>query len=95
MVTTEPIKVDLPSSKPDMSTPIKVFVTKNNEYYLDTTSYPNLALLEEALLEQVDTTLYRQSIKLMADKDANWGQCVELIDMAKRHQLSIIVATEK
>lgn len=95
MVTTGH-DVDVPSSKNGVSkkkSNIKVFVTKENEYFIganNKTPVPTEELENSIMAELKNDSV----IELMGDKYSNWEHSVKVIDIAKRNKLAIVIKTK-
>ncbi len=95
MVTTGH-DVDVPTSKNGISqkkSNVKVFVTKDNEYFIGSNSKTPVKM--EELETSIMAELKNDSvIELMGDKFSNWEHSVKVIDIAKRNKLAIVIKTK-
>ncbi len=93
------IKINLPQSNSETSTKevvARISIDKNGNYFLGTEKNEDMQvsseILEESLLELMvsDTATY---IALYADKETAHKEVVNVLDIAKRNNIKLVIAT--
>ena len=93
------MKLDLPSATAPVKPPkkdevIKVSVTGENKFYVGNEGIPvTLEQLEGAIMNQVITT-GDSIVELSGDKGSKWEYNVNVIDVAKKNQLKLVIKTK-
>jgi biopolymer transport protein ExbD len=99
MVSNPNMKLDLPSATapvkpPEKNEVIKVSVTNENKFYVGNEGIPvTLEKLEGAIMNQVLTT-GDSIVELSGDKASNWEYNINVIDVAKKNQLKLVIKTK-
>ncbi len=99
MVSNPNMKLDLPSATapktpPEKNEVIKVSVTNENKFYVGDEGMPvTLDKLEGVIMNQVLTT-GDSIVELSGDKTSNWEANINVIDVAKKNQLKLVIKTK-
>ncbi len=95
-VTQPGIKLALPSavsSKPHQEEDIVVFITKDNELYLNQTKVSLAGLLDE--LKPKILAVKKKTVVIKADEKINLGLAVKVMDIAKQAEAEGLVISTK
>lgn len=99
MVSNPNVKMDLPSATmpdtpPEKNDVIKVSVNSDNKFYVGNEGMPvSLDQLEGAIMNQVLTT-GDSIVELSGDKTSSWQYNINVIDVAKKNQLKLVIKTK-
>ena len=96
MISSDAIKVSLPRAGSSKAVPkdiIPVFVTSDLKCFLRKEPVDMEKL--KSLLELESKKLKNPNVVLKADKSANWGRVVEVIDVIRSLNLPFSVATDR
>ena len=94
LVTVSAIDVLLPkaSGKTENSKSVAVSITNNSLFYIDKTKV-SAANLESEILKKVGTDK-QKTIIIRGDKEAPYQYVMQVIDIANRHKLKMILAVK-
>lgn len=99
MVSNPNVKLVLPSATmpvtpPEKNEVIKVSVNADNKFFVGNDGVPvTVDQLEGAILNQVLTT-GDSIVELSGDKGSSWQYNVNVIDVAKKNQLKLVIKTK-
>lgn len=99
MVSNPNVKLVLPSATmpdtpPEKNEVIKVSVNAENKFFVGNEGIPvTLDKLEGAIMNQVLTT-GDSIVELSGDKGSNWQYNINVIDVAKKNQLKLVIKTK-
>ena len=87
-------EIDLPSSTgdPSLTSPVKVYITDENRYFINSDLTPiSKSNLEASLLKLIGEN---KTIELLADKSTDREYAYNVIKIAKKHALKIVIKTK-
>tara|TARA_B100000401_G_C52806096_1_gene721205 strand:+ start:1983 stop:2375 length:393 start_codon:yes stop_codon:yes gene_type:complete len=87
-------EIDLPSSTgdPSLTSPVKVYITDENTYFINSDLTPiSKSNLEASLLKLIGEN---KTIELLADKSTDREYAYNVIKIAKKHALKIVIKTK-
>ena len=87
-------EIDLPSSTgdPSLTSPVKVYITDENTYFINSDLTPiSKSNLEASLLNLIGEN---KTIELLADKSTDREYAYNVIKIAKKHALKIVIKTK-
>ena len=87
-------EIDLPSSTgdPSLTSPVKVYITSDNAYFINSDLTPiSKDNLEPALLNLVGEN---KTIELLADKSTDREYAYNVVKIAKKNALKIVIKTK-
>ena len=87
-------EIDLPSSTgdPSLTSPVKVYITDENTYFINSDLTPiSKSNLEASLLNLIGEN---KTIELLADKSTDREYAYNIIKIAKKHALKIVIKTK-
>ena len=87
-------EIDLPSSTgdPSLTSPVKVYITSDNTYFINSDLTPiSKDNLEPALLNLVGEN---KTIELLADKSTDREYAYNVVKIAKKNALKIVIKTK-
>ena len=87
-------EIDLPSSTgdPSLTSPVKVFITSDNTYFINSDLTPiSKDNLESALLNLLGEN---KTIELLADKSTDREYAYNVVKIAKKNALKIVIKTK-
>tara|TARA_B100000965_G_scaffold205277_1_gene171387 strand:+ start:81 stop:467 length:387 start_codon:yes stop_codon:yes gene_type:complete len=90
--TSHKIKLPEGSGDPSLTSPIKVYIDAENNFYLNSDPKPiKISLIERSLKKEIGDN---KAIELLADKDANRASAYEIIRIAKQKALKVVIKTK-
>ena len=87
-------EIDLPSSTgdPSLTSPVKVYITSDNNYFINSDLTPiSKDNLESALLNLLGEN---KTIELLADKSTDREYAYKVVKIAKKNALKIVIKTK-
>lgn len=87
-------EIDLPSSTgdPSLTSPVKVYITSDNNYFINSDLTPiSKDNLESALLNLLGEN---KTIELLADKSTDREYAYNVVKIAKKNALKIVIKTK-
>ena len=87
-------EIDLPSSTgdPSLTSPVKVYITSDNTYFINSNLTPiSKDNLESALLNLLGEN---KTIELLADKSTDREYAYNVVKIAKKNALKIVIKTK-
>ncbi|MEC8604327.1 MAG: biopolymer transporter ExbD [Bacteroidota bacterium] len=87
-------EIDLPSSTgdPSLTSPVKVYITSDNTYFINSDLTPiSKDNLESALLNLLGEN---KTIELLADKSTDREYAYNVVKIAKKNALKIVIKTK-
>ena len=87
-------EIDLPSSTgdPSLTSPVKVYITSDNNYFINSDLTPiSKDNLESALLNLLGGN---KTIELLADKSTDREYAYNVVKIAKKNALKIVIKTK-
>ena len=90
--TSHEIKLPEGYGDPSLTSPVKVYVDAENNFYLNSDSKPiKINSIEGLLMKEIGNN---KAIELLADKDANRASAYEIIRIAKQNALKVVIKTK-
>ncbi|MBG15585.1 MAG: biopolymer transporter ExbD [Crocinitomicaceae bacterium] len=85
--------IELPSSNgdPSLTSPIKVYITDKNTYFINGETPISKSDLEASLLKLIGEN---KTIELLADKSTDREYAYNVIKIAKKHALKVVIKTK-
>ncbi len=86
--------IDLPeaSGDPSLSSPIKIYIDRENNYYIN--NNPNPVKHNDLDLELLNRIGKNKTIELLADKNTHREYAYKVIKFAKQNALKIVIKTK-
>ena len=90
--TSHEIKLPEGSGDPSLTTPIKIYVDAQNNFYLNSNpSSISIGSIEDEIKKEIGEN---KAIELLADKDAHRVSAYEIIRIAKQNALKVVIKTK-
>lgn len=90
--TSHEIKLPEGYGDPSLTSPVKVYVDAENNFYLNSDPNPiQINSIEGLLKKEIGDN---KAIELLADKDANRASAYEIIRIAKQNALKVVIKTK-
>ena len=90
--TSHEIKLPDGYGDPSLTSPVKVYVDAENNFYLNSDPKPiQINSIEGLLKKEIGDN---KAIELLADKDANRASAYEIIRIAKQNALKVVIKTK-
>ncbi len=90
--TSHEIKLPEGTGDPSLTSPIKVYIDAENNFYLNSDPKPiQLGSIDNLLTKEIGNN---KAIELLADKDANRASAYEVIRIAKQNALKVVIKTK-
>ena len=90
--TSHEIKLPEGSGDPSLTSPIKIYVDAQNNFYLNSNpSSISIGSIEDEIKKEIGEN---KAIELLADKDAHRASAYEIIRIAKQNALKVVIKTK-
>ena len=89
--TSHEIKLPEGSGDPSLTSPVKVYINAENQFFIN--SNPNAFNLNQIESELSKTVGENKAIELLADKETNRASAYEIIRIAKQKALKVVIKT--
>ena len=90
--TSHEIKLPEGTGDPSLTSPIKVYIDAENNFYLNSDPKPiQIGSIDDLLTKEIGNN---KAIELLADKDANRASAYEVIRIAKQNTLKVVIKTK-
>lgn len=90
--TSHEIKLPEGSGDPSLTSPIKIYVDAQNNFYLNSNpSSISIGSIEDEIKKEIGEN---KAIELLADKDAHRVSAYEIIRIAKQNALKVVIKTK-
>ena len=90
--TSHEIKLPEGSGDPSLTSPIKIYVDAQNNFYLNSNpSSISINSIENEIKKEIGGN---KAIELLADKDAHRASAYEIIRIAKQNALKVVIKTK-
>ncbi len=89
--TSHEIKLPEGSGDPSLTSPVKVYINAENQFFIN--SNPNAFNLNQIESELSKTIGENKAIELLADKETNRASAYEIIRIAKQKALKVVIKT--
>lgn len=90
--TSHEIKLPEGTGDPSLTSPIKVYIDAENNFYLNSDPKPiQIGSIDDLLTKEIGNN---KAIELLADKDANRASAYEVIRIAKQNALKVVIKTK-
>ncbi len=89
--TSHEIKLPEGSGDPSLTSPVKVYVNADNQFFIN--SNPNAFNLNQIEAELSNVIGENKAIELLADKETNRASAYEIIRIAKQKALKVVIKT--
>jgi len=90
--TSHEIKLPEGSGDPSLTSPVKVYVDAQNNFYLNSNPLSiSISSIEDEIKKEIGKN---KAIELLADKDAHRASAYEIIRIAKQNALKVVIKTK-
>jgi len=89
--TSHEIKLPEGSGDPSLTSPVKVYINADNQFFIN--SNPNAFNLNQIENELSNTIGENKAIELLADKETDRASAYEIIRIAKQKALKVVIKT--
>ncbi|MFL2589635.1 MAG: biopolymer transporter ExbD [Parvicellaceae bacterium] len=90
--TSHEIKLPEGSGDPSLTSPVKVYVDAQNNFYLNSNPLSiSISSIEDEIKKEIGEN---KAIELLADKDAHRASAYEIIRIAKQNALKVVIKTK-
>ena len=89
--TSHEIKLPEGSGDPSLTSPVKIYINANNEFFLNSNSIPYNSNEIGAELNKIIGE--NKAIELLADKETARSSAYEIIRIAKQYKLKVVIKT--
>ena len=89
--TSHEIKLPEGSGDPSLTSPVKVYINADNQFFIN--SNPNAFNLNQIENELSNTIGENKTIELLADKETDRASAYEIIRIAKQKALKVVIKT--
>jgi biopolymer transport protein ExbD len=89
--TSHEIKLPEGSGDPSLTSPVKIYINSDNQFFIN--SNPNPFNLNQIENELSNTIGENKAIELLADKETNRASAYEIIRIAKQKALKVVIKT--
>tara|TARA_B100001093_G_C26224837_1_gene757641 strand:+ start:70 stop:456 length:387 start_codon:yes stop_codon:yes gene_type:complete len=89
--TSHEIKLPEGSGDPSLTSPVKIYINANNEFFLNSNSIPYNSNEIGAELNKIIGE--NKAIELLADKETDRSSAYEIIRIAKQNKLKVVIKT--
>ena len=90
--TSHEIKLPEGSGDPSLTSPVKVYVDAQNNFYLNSNPISiSIGSIEDEIKKEIGEN---KAIELLADKDAHRASAYEIIRIAKQNALKVVIKTK-
>ena len=89
--TSHEIKLPEGSGDPSLTSPVKIYINANNEFFLNSNSNPYNSNEIGAELNKIIGE--NKAIELLADKETDRSSAYEIIRIAKQNKLKVVIKT--
>ncbi|MBM78157.1 MAG: hypothetical protein CL846_06720 [Crocinitomicaceae bacterium] len=89
--TSHEIKLPEGSGDPSLTSPVKIYINANNEFFLNSNSNPYNSNQIGAELNKIIGE--NKAIELLADKETDRSSAYEIIRIAKQNKLKVVIKT--
>ncbi len=90
--TSHEIKLPEGSGDPSLTSPIKIYVDAQNNFYLNSNPLSiSIGSIEDEIKKEIGEN---KAIELLADKDAHRASAYEIIRIAKQNALKVVIKTK-
>ena len=89
--TSHEIKLPEGSGDPSLTSPIKIYVDAQNNFYMNSNPLSiSISSIEDAIKKEIGEN---KAIELLADKNAHRASAYEVIRIAKENALKVVIKT--
>lgn len=90
--TSHEIKLPEGSGDPSLTSPVKVYVDGQNNFYLNSNPLSiSISSIEDEIKKEIGEN---KAIELLADKNAHRASAYEIIRIAKQNALKVVIKTK-
>jgi biopolymer transport protein ExbD len=90
--TSHEIKLPEGSGDPSLTSPIKIYVDAQNNFYMNSNPLSiSISSIEDEIKKEIGEN---KAIELLADKDAHRASAYEIIRIAKQNALKVVIKTK-
>jgi biopolymer transport protein ExbD len=90
--TSHEIKLPEGSGDPSLTSPVKIYVDAQNNFYLNSNPLSiSISSIEDEIKKEIGEN---KAIELLADKDAHRASAYEIIRIAKQNALKVVIKTK-
>ena len=90
--TSHEIKLPEGSGDPSLTSPVKVYVDAQNNFYLNSNPKSiSIGSIEDEIKKEIGEN---KAIELLADKNAHRASAYEIIRIAKQNALKVVIKTK-